>query len=122
MDTEEERRLFYVGMTRAKEELNVFTFQSPSLSSSFSDCLFPKSPAAPIRPLSREFSARRASVRQVSAEEFYPGRAVLHKKFGPGRIVARDGDILTLRLEDETQKRFSLSVALRSGALSFQQN
>ena len=122
VDTEEERRLFYVGMTRAKEELNVFTFQSPSLSSSFSDCLFPKSPAAPIRPLSREFSARRASVRQVSAEEFYPGRAVLHKKFGPGRIVAREGDILTLRLEDGMEKRFSLSVALRSGALSFQQN
>ena len=115
---EEERRLFYVGMTRAKEELNVFTFQS--LPSAFSAYLFPKAP--PIRPLPRSVSARRALPASLPAEEFRPGRVVLHAKFGPGRIVARDGDILTLRLEDETQKRFSLSVALRSGVLSFQQN
>lgn len=40
-DTEEERRLFYVGMTRAKEELYVMTSQHPScfLSEIPSQCL-----------------------------------------------------------------------------------
>ena len=120
-DIEEERRLFYVALTRAKEELNVFTFQSSALSSAFTGCLFPKAPPSPVRPLPRSVSARRAApkVPALPPEEFQPGREVLHAKFGPGLITARSGDILTLRLEEGTEKRFSLSVALRSGVLSF---
>ena len=36
---EEERRLFYVGMTRAKDELLIFTFKDRTLSSSFSSAV-----------------------------------------------------------------------------------
>ena len=50
---EEERRLFYVGMTRAKETLAVFRFQKPGLASAFSEALFPQKPSpsrsGPIR-------------------------------------------------------------------------
>ena len=42
---EEERRLFYVGMTRAKETLAVFRFQKPGLASAFSEALFPPKPS-----------------------------------------------------------------------------
>lgn len=38
---EEERRLFYVGMTRAKDELEIVTFRKAGLSSSFSQEVFP---------------------------------------------------------------------------------
>lgn len=47
---EEERRLFYVGMTRAKETLAVFRFQKPGLASAFSEALFPpKAKSQPVR-------------------------------------------------------------------------
>ena len=52
---EEERRLFYVGMTRAKEELWVMRFRRSELTSRFASSLFPKSKeetkkAVPLSP------------------------------------------------------------------------
>lgn len=114
-DLEEERRLFYVAMTRAKNELNIFTFGK----SSFARTVFPKEPVT-VRPLPRSVSARRAKpVKAVlPPEEFYAGREVQHRIFGPGRIVERENDILTLELEDGTRKRLLLSAALGSGVLN----
>lgn len=40
-ELEEERRLLYVGMTRAKDELNIFTYKASGLSSAFSAAIFP---------------------------------------------------------------------------------
>lgn len=50
---EEERRLFYVGMTRAKETLSVFRFQKPAWPAPFRRPSFPQKPSpsrsGPIR-------------------------------------------------------------------------
>ena len=115
-DIEEERRLFYVAMTRAKNELNIFTFGK----SAFARAVFPKEQPVTVRPLPRSVSARRAKPVKAALppEEFYAGREVQHKIFGPGRIVEREKDILTLELEDGTRKRLLLSAALRSGVLN----
>ena len=121
VDEDEERRLFYVGMTRAKEELCVFTFQKTEQGSAFSKYLFPKESARPhpVRPQSRAHSARRpAAPKELpSTEKFLPGREVLHRQFGPGKISTRNEDIITLELENGTTKKLSLSTALRSNSL-----
>ena len=41
-----------------------------------------------------------------------------HKIFGPGKVIGRKGDVLTVELEDGTQKRLLISAALRSGVLN----
>lgn len=112
-DLEEERRLFYVAITRAKEELSIFTLPK----SSFAQVLFPKEKKT-VRPLPRSVSARRATVPAIPPEAFREGQAVVHKIFGPGKVLSRKGDVLTVELEDGAQKRLLLSAALRSGVLN----
>ena len=88
---EEERRLFYVGMTRAKEELAIFRFRREGLESTFANTLFPY--------------------------DLSPGDRVDHKIFGPGRIVSRQGDIASIRFEDGTEKRFALAAAVKKNLI-----
>jgi DNA helicase-2/ATP-dependent DNA helicase PcrA len=112
-DTEEERRLFYVAMTRARQELHIFTTEK----SSFAKTLFPKQQ---VRVIPKAVSARRRETPKnvIPPEAFYPGRTVVHQVFGTGTVAAREGDVLTINLEDGTKKRLLISVALRSGVLS----
>ena len=118
---EEERRLFYVGMTRAKNELNIFTFRQAELSSAFSAALFPgkeEKPAAPkgggapsIRPPSAGSSLHWA------AKDYFPGVRVCHRQFGKGQVITRNEDILTVRFEQGESRKLSLSVCLQAGSL-----
>ena len=118
---EEERRLFYVGMTRAKNELNIFTFRQAELSSAFSSALFPQKaekPTAPkrggavsIRPPSADSSLHWA------AKDYFPGVRVCHRQFGKGQVITRNEDILTVRFEQGESRKPSLSVCLKAGSL-----
>lgn len=114
---EEERRLFYVGMTRAKEELLVFRFKKPGLSSTFAEDVFPETPKAVIHPAPKPGR----SAPRVDSSPFLPGVRVIHKTFGPGKVVARQGDIATLLFDDGQEKRFSLSTALKQKQLKREQ-
>lgn len=113
---EEERRLFYVALTRAKNELEIFRFRDPGMSSTFSGSLFLKRdnrPAeAPKDPgdLARE------------AEAYKPELKLHHRVFGPGIVTARNGDIITVCFESGQEKRFSLATALRWGQFRLQEN
>ena len=118
---EEERRLFYVGMTRAKNELNIFTFRQAELSSAFSAALFPgkeEKPAAPMgggAPSIRPPSA--GSSLHWAAKDYFPGVRVCHRQFGKGHVITRNEDILTVRFEQGESRKLSLSVCLKAGSL-----
>lgn len=119
---EEERRLFYVGMTRAKEELSVFTFKRSDQQSDFSVELFPKPEEKPIKPHPKRAAASarpKASTAQVKdlSKDYIPGTRVAHKTFGRGKLVSRAGDIVTIAFDSGEDKRFSISTAIRMGQL-----
>lgn len=123
VDLEEERRLFYVGMTRARDELSIFIPRQSSLISQFSAPLFPDTPppSRPITPAPKKVVDRGTTLsRRVSADDFEAfteDALVLHKSFGMGQIRQRSGDIVTIRFEDGTQRRLSLAAALQAEAL-----
>lgn len=124
---EEERRLFYVGMTRAKDRLTVFTFRNLSAGSSFAEELFPtKTPTPqPFTPAPKPNRRSAASVKmkipadivRQMADQRISGRAVVHDQFGRGKIIHRDDEIIAIRFNSGDIRRFALFPALQMGVL-----
>lgn len=124
-DEEEERRLFYVGMTRAKDELMVFTFTKPGYGSKFTRYLFHKKAQQPhTRAELKEHaaaSAMTAKKPKPSAAElarFSVGCRVFHRQFGAGTVTERSGEFGAIEFDSGVTKKLSLSVALQAGALN----
>ena len=103
-------------MTRAKEELWVMRFRRSELTSRFASSLFPKSKeeAKKAVPLSPRAVPDLVAIEQTS-RRCVPGAALCHRSFGPGQVVSRSGDIISVRFADGVERRFSLSAALRLG-------
>ena len=127
---EEERRLFYVGMTRAKRDLSVMTFRKPGIDAAFADELFPPAPDHATRPTRLSSAAAPASaaktvavgqtaVRDTGAHApvYRPGARVVHKHFGAGTLISRLGDIAVIDFDSGETKKLAMSVALRGGQL-----
>lgn len=117
---EEERRLFYVGLTRAKRELGIMTFRKVGLESTFAREIFPlkgdrTQPAAVKKPVVRQEpdAARIAAI----AKDYIPGVRLVHKAFGPGTLVSRSGDIGVIAFDSGETKKIAVPVALRVGQL-----
>lgn len=112
---EEDRRLFYVGMTRAKNELNVFDF---GYESPFVKEIFEKSCAnskiAKKRnektSVSHIVNARVNNSHVDSAlynsckNEILRTKTLEHKIFGKGEVTEINDDRLTVRFSDKTRK------------------
>lgn len=114
---QEERRLFYVAMTRAQDELALFTFRKVGLTSPFSREIFPQKATAD-GPKKKNLSIPvRPAPGQGEADAFTPGTRVRHTVFGPGLLTGRTGDIVSITFDQGTDKRLSLSAALRAGSL-----
>ncbi|MDD3165707.1 MAG: ATP-dependent helicase, partial [Oscillospiraceae bacterium] len=94
---EEERRLFYVGMTRAREQLSIFRFRKASLASTFAASVFPE-PSGQKASRGRVFTPPPGASTAVLAmtARCVPGTRVCHRQFGAGNIVAREGDLVTI--------------------------
>ena len=122
---EEERRLFYVAMTRARCELSLFRFKRDDLTSSFFDAIFPKSAIndrrrnndsngfKPHRHLSTANSLDPEKLAEESAM-YLPSVRIRHKKFGEGIITHRHRDMITVKLDNGEEKKFSLQIVLEN--------
>ena len=114
---EEERRLFYVAMTRAKNELSIFTFTKSGMNSVFSKEIFKdqKQSSAPV--VKKTLSGLKPKEDNADTSLFIPGAEIIHKTFGRGKVRELTGDRITIIFSDSSVKRFSLSTALKSGQL-----
>ena len=104
---EEERRLFYVGMTRARQALWLMRFSDGHLVSTFVQEVMAQLPSAAIA---------------ASQADFPVGAFVHHQRFGSGVITARKSDVVTIAFEDGQVKKFLLSVSLQENQLTLRRS
>ena len=101
---EEERRLFYVGVTRAKERLFLFTVNQKSVFGK--EFLIVKKKAFSLEAFS-EFC-------QALGE----GLLVRHKKFGEGVIVKMEENRVVIRFKEQ-ERRFELRILFENDLLEY---
>jgi DNA helicase-2/ATP-dependent DNA helicase PcrA len=94
-DIEEERRLFYVAVTRAKNHLHVYV-----------PCELYKK---------KQVVSRFVKEMGTTAKDLAPGTKIIHKKYGPGVINAADDKRLTIYFENvQGERKISLMYALEN--------
>ena len=103
---EEERRLFYVGMTRAKRQL-VLPVIKDSPSCFVQEIIQPKSEKTVVHVTAYE---NEEQLLQSFMSECKTGAVLYHKTFSEMRILSKCEDIITVRLRDGSQKKFNLQV------------
>ena len=132
---EEERRLFYVGTTRAKRQLELLCYDSkfgePSgAGHTFIDQLLGEEPPAPEPQFDLQLKPKRAKAKpptyesgptpaQIAEweEDCIAGTEVIHKQFGHGCIVSRAGSIASIVFDNHGVKRVELLTCLRKGLI-----
>lgn len=118
-EMEEERRLMYVGITRAKEkvyllfttERNIFGSTQINAPSRFLDDI-PEHLIEGTEKKNEEniFSAPEEK-RQAPVNKFKDSDKVSHETFGEGRVIATQGDIITVAFKKAGLKKISASIA-----------
>lgn len=101
-DIEEEKRLFYVAMTRAKKKLCIFAFREEE--SEFTEY---------VRSYLNNGS-------HVFSDNIAVGQKIKHKFFGTGVVTSIKGDTLTARFENSKElKTMSLTYIIRNKIIKF---
>jgi DNA helicase-2/ATP-dependent DNA helicase PcrA len=103
---EEERRLFYVGATRAKEKLFLFTYAGKS--SQFCDELLgkEKAGAGAEKAIASVPIGKKRTEREIAefCQGLTVGEELNHRAFGKGILVGIDGDIISVKFESGERK------------------
>lgn len=112
----EEARVFFVSITRAKKQLHVIYPKHKNGSrveaSSFYKQLFNIANPQLIKssvPVEEKYASPLPKLEE--------GFIINHKKFGDGKILKIDGDILTVIFNNGSEKRLSLDICKRTGIL-----
>lgn len=120
---EEERRLFYVAITRAKTNLTVCLYKN---SSSFAQKLaqiVDRNSARGVNLFSSTVSVQPAAKpiiqynEELDESDLTQGKRVRHVKEGLGEVVARDGDVVHIRFANNETKKYIISLCVENGFL-----
>ena len=107
---EEERRLFYVGVTRAREQLELLAYENK-----FGE------PEGVFSTFVTQFvgeEKKAAGTPDAGGEADYPpGTRVVHKTFGPGLLQSQTGSIAVIAFRNGGVKKVDLRACLRKGLL-----
>ncbi len=117
-EMEEERRLCYVGMTRAKEELHMLHCSSRLLYGGMQHnppSRFISEIDGETQPLNNYFNQDYATYQSSSEvkyiEEFFEGDRIKHQTFGEGTVMEVNGDLAAIYFPKIGLKKLSLSIA-----------
>jgi len=113
---EEERRLFYVGMTRAKQELELLTVENLN-GQDVIESQFVGEIREILCPEQAQVREKTVSLTTFKVEK---GANIRHKAFGIGRITIADleSDLLEVNFRKLGVKQFSLKVCLEGNLVS----
>ena len=114
---EEERRLFYVAVTRAKDELLLLRYGAET-SSGFLTQFLPEAPAPQRTPA----AAPRAALTPAEAAALEtalrtPGARLIHKTFGPGALQSVTGRLARIAFDDGQARTLDLAFCQARGML-----
>lgn len=98
---EEERRLFYVGMTRAKRDLKLITYKSRDEEDVYQSRF--------VSELEKIIVHNNIGINN--------GDKVKHKSFGNGYVLDIDNDLITINFKDYGKKKVSLSISMENNLL-----
>ncbi len=121
-ELEEERRLFYVGATRSKKQLEFLCYENKFGEPSDTPFPFvsqflgeePKKQQEPERkPLPSKPSGPSAEQINGWMKDYIPGTEVTHKIFGRGLLTKREGTFATISFIEVGIKKIELATCLR---------
>lgn len=99
---EEERRLFYVAMTRAKDNLYICSLHKPSRF---------------IEEITAGDTKTAYAIKPEQVPKYFAGHGVMHKKYGKGTVVRYTPDGIVVRFPKEEEKTFKFPDTFARGLM-----